>query len=38
MGMRWPERMGREPGLHVVDVLVFAGSTAFVAGLIWWVM
>ena len=38
MGDWWPDRTGRDPGLHVTDVLVLLGSVAFVAGLIWWVM
>ena len=38
MGLEWPKREGRAPGLHWVDVLVLIGSVAATAGVGWWLM
>ncbi len=38
MGLRWPQRGGREPGLHYVDVLLFIGSVVATASVVWLLM
>ena len=38
MGVRWPQRGGRDPGLHWVDVLIFIASVSTTAAIVWMLM
>ena len=34
----WPQRGGRDPGLHWLDVVILIASVAITAGILWRLM